>query len=202
MGKLSFLTKRTLVLCAFLFCGCSEQTQNTQDSTSTHKNVSAKATNTNIESDNLPLLSLSELLNASDVKQALAEAAANNDQETLLMWQENLLDAADEVNVLSKERKLISGAQGLQYLKYQGMKTNYQAAFKRAFIDFEDVDKVYSEYPAFINLHKRSSELVKQRDDLVAKVTEELEANGFEGNAFEEAKRQWRNFVLAESVLD
>ncbi|MFT4654645.1 MAG: hypothetical protein ACI82S_002303, partial [Patiriisocius sp.] len=40
-----------------------------------------------------------------------------------------------------------------------------------------------------------------QRDELVAKVAQELEASGFEGNAVEEARRQWQNFFKSQSAL-
>jgi hypothetical protein len=152
--------------------------------------------------ENSPLLSLQELLNASDVKEGLARAAKQNDQAQLRLWQQTLLSAADEVSLAPRERVLISDKQGLQYLAFQGMKTNYQTAFEEAFLAFGDVDKVYSDYPAFIDLHKKSIKLVEQRDELVAKVTQELEENGYQGDPEAEAKRQWQNFFLTEQARE
>jgi hypothetical protein len=79
------------------------------------------------------------------------------------------------------------------------MKTNYQAAFERVFLEFEDVSKVYENYPAFKNLHERSMALVKQRDELVAKVASQLKEDGYDGDEVAEARRQWQNFFLNES---
>jgi hypothetical protein len=197
-----------MFMCAFLLSACSEAPQNNHDSNKfPQANTIVSADGSTVGNDYLetpepPLLSLSELLNASDVKQALAIAAEQNDIDSLRMWQETLLDAADEVNLASNEVTLLSGERGLRYLAFQGMKANYQTAFERAFFAFEDVNQVYKDYPAFEDLHKRSSELVKQRDELVGKVSAELEASDFEGDAFEEAKRQWQNFVLTESALN
>jgi hypothetical protein len=89
----------------------------------------------------------------------------------------------------------------LQYLKFQGMKTNYQIAFEQAFLEFGNVGKVYADFPAFENLHKRSMSLVKQRDELVAKVSAQLNEGGFKGNTLTEAKRQWQEFFKAQSAL-
>ncbi|MFT5283354.1 MAG: hypothetical protein ACJA0G_000041 [Kangiellaceae bacterium] len=197
------LSKRAIVLCAFLFFGCSDQyktaeTELTQAQVDIQK-MSDDASYTTTE--NSPLLTLQELLGASDVKQALAQAAAAKDINALTLWQETLLSAASEVNLAPRDRALIAGEQGLRYLEFQGIKTNYQSAFEDAFVEFEDVSKVYQDYPAFENLHKSSMTLVTQRDELVAKVAQELEASGFEGNAVEEARRQWQNFFKSQSAL-
>lgn len=200
MGELRLLLKRPTLLCAFLVCGCAEQTADISQSNKVYEEASSSYTRA--DAQNTPLLSLAELLNASDVKQALAEAAANNDEEGLRIWQQTLLAAGEEVELTDNELALISGKQGLKYLAFVGMKINYQTAFERAFLEFEDVDKVYADYPAFEDLHKQSIKLVKQRDELVRKVTEELESSGYEGNAELEARRQWKNFVLAENALE
>lgn len=204
MGKInSGLSKRAIILCAFLFFGCSDQYK-TADTELNQAQIEMQNTSddTSYMSPEIsPLLTLQELLSASDVKQALANAAAANDIKALRLWQETLLSAASEVNLASRDRALIAGEQGLRYLEFQGIKTNYQTAFEDAFIEFEDVNKVYQDYPAFENLHKRSMTLVIQRDELVMKVAQELEASGFEGDADEEAKRQWQNFFKSQSAL-
>lgn len=139
-----------------------------------------------------PLLSLSELLNADDVRQSLAQASAENDQQALIVWQERLVEAAEQVNLRPEEKNLISGEQGLVYLEFQGMKTNYQRAFEKAFFEFADVEAVYEQYPAFENLHKASRELVEKRDALISNITTTLMQDGLsEEDARAEARRQW-----------
>lgn len=151
---------------------------------------------------NQPLLTLGELLGAADVKLALAKAADEGNMPILKYWQNQLLTAAEEVNLTNDEVMLISGPQGLKYLEFQGMKTNYHHAFDEAFFNFQDVDAVYNAFPAFENLHERSRELVAQRDQLIQKVASELESSGFEGDAIDEARIQWQNFVLSNAETE
>lgn len=151
---------------------------------------------------NLPLLSLNELLSAKDVKVSLAAAAADGDDEALLYWQEKLLAAADEVNLLSSEKTLLQGEQGLVFLAFQGMKTNYQADFEDAFYNFADVDAVYRKYPAFEDMHAQSKELVEKRDKLIQAVATELESQGFDGDVIAESKRQWKVFVSSQQTTE
>jgi len=200
MVKGKFFFKRIVVLCAFLMSGCTEYNDPDDPKTSEEQvSVYNEQLVSPPETSNTPLLTLEEMLGAIDVQQALAQAAADDDAEALALWQEALLSAADQVNLAPNERSLITGRQGLKYLEFQGMKTNYQAAFERVFLEFEDVSKVYENYPAFKNLHERSMALVKQRDELVAKVASQLKEDGYDGDEVAEARRQWQNFFLSES---
>jgi hypothetical protein len=200
MGKGKLFFKRIVVVCAFLMSGCTENSDPDDPRTSEEQvSVYNEQLVSPPETSNTPLLTLEEMLGAIDVQQALAQAAADDDAEALALWQEALLSAADQVNLAPNERSLITGRQGLKYLEFQGMKTNYQAAFERVFLEFEDVSKVYENYPAFKNLHERSMALVKQRDELVAKVASQLKEDGYDGDEVAEARRQWQNFFLSES---
>lgn len=177
----------------FLLFSCSEQ----QATPSTNN---PDAEDLSIAEQNVPLLSLNELLSAQDVKLSLAAAAADGDDEALRYWQQKLLDAANEVNLLASEKALMQGEQGLVFLAFQGMKTNYQAEFEEAFYNFSDLDAVYRKYPAFQDMHAQSKELVEKRDNLVKAVAKELTAQGFEGDVLEESKRQWQVFVSTEQT--
>jgi len=176
------------VFCCFLFA-CSDPYP---PDASPEAQEQKQAVDTQYE----PLLSLSELLNADDVRQSLAQASAENDQQALIVWQERLIEAAEQVNLRPEEKKLISGEQGLVYLEFQGMKTNYQRAFEKAFFEFADVEAVYEQYPAFENLHKASRDLVEKRDTLISNITTTLMQDGIsEEDARAEARRQWALMV-------
>ena len=192
----SYFTKeRTLILCAFLLCSCTGENNSINKP---NKQSSAAQLEETSNKQAIPLLSLQELLQASDLKLALAQAAKEDDQEVFEFWQKSLLKVADEVNLLASERQLIEGKQGLVFLEFQGMKTNYKAEFEHAFFEFGDINAVYAKYPAFKNAHAQSKELVKKRDELINKVAEELKQQGFEGESKQEARLQWQNYTSQE----
>lgn len=140
-----------------------------------------------------PLLTLPELLNADDVKQSLAQASKQGDQQAIAQWQERLLEAAEQVNLLESEVNLLSGEQGRVFLAFQGMKTNYQNEFERAFFEFGNVDAVYERYPAFESLHQQSKDLVEKRDALIQSSAKRLESQGLSpDDATKQARLQWQ----------
>lgn len=178
--------KRTIILCVFFMFSCSDPEVHETDVTDEQAQELQAPT---------PLLTLSELLAASDLQDALAKAAEQGDKQVLTEWQNMLLEAADEVNLAQNERKLITGEQGLVFLEFQGMKVNYQRAFEEAFFNFGDVDAVYEKYPAFQQMHARSKQLVAERDALIASIAEELKQRNLEGDVVEQAKTQWQQFM-------
>jgi hypothetical protein len=187
----------TCVFC-FLLIACSDAPS---PETSPHPDSEKNPQTIDVEHQATPLLSLPELLSADDVRQGLAKASAENDQQALIEWQKRLLLAADQVDLLPEERKFISGEQGLVFLQFQGMKTNYQAAFEEAFFNFADVEAVYEQYPAFKNMHEASRDIVEKRDDLVDAITATLIQEGMsEEEALEEARRQWMLMMQAPQV--
>jgi hypothetical protein len=196
-----FFKKRAVILCAFLLSGCTDSANTSTADTEVSSSGEILIVAADEANQTLPLLSLNELLSASDVKEGLATAAANNDETLLREWQETLLNAASEVNLLEAEKVLLRGEQGLKYLSFQGMKLNYQTAFEQAFVSFADVDEVYRAYPAFQNLHERSSRLVEQRDALIEAVASDLKEQNFEGDVYAEAKRQWQVYVKSQAPI-
>ncbi|GLR70183.1 hypothetical protein [Agaribacter marinus] len=175
------IVKRTFFMCVFFtVVACS-------DAVNTPENTSVEITEAQ-----QPLLSLSELLAADDVRQGLANASITKDIIALETWQTRLLSAADEVYLVPSERKLISGKQGLMFLEFQGMKINYQEAFDKAFFNFEDVNEVFVTYPAFESLHEKGRDLVRKRDQLILQTKVTLEERGYTGDTLAEAKNQWQ----------
>ncbi|MFC4699528.1 hypothetical protein ACFO4O_05080 [Glaciecola siphonariae] len=184
-----YIAKRSLLVGVFcLLSACSKP------STEPHETSSQAQAASEVQ----PLLSLNELLSADDVKLALAQASLAQDQEALVMWQSRLIDAGEQVNLKSSEMNLLKGEQGLVFLSFQGMKTNYQNDFEKAFFEFGDVDQVYARYPAFESLHQQSKELVEKRDALIDTAARSLQDEGLtQEQAMQQARSQWQKMMAA-----
>lgn len=183
--KVTKSKKRIFIICAFLFVtiACTKADEDLATS----------------EVENEPLLSLSELLAASDVKQSLALAAKNNDKELIRYWQSLLIEAAKEVRLGSSQLNLLQGESGETFLMFQGMKTNYQQDFEQAFFSFGDIDSVFEQYPDFKVLHDASRELVRKRDELINAIEKDLVKEGFSGDTQVKARQLWQDSMKIEN---
>ena len=183
----SMLVKRLLIASAFLFlfaCQPSDEDAVSRDQAS------------------IPLLSLSELMSASDFQEGIKQAVINDDRAALVYWQEQALLVASEANLLPRELELISGEQGLVYIEYQAKKQLFNDSFVERFLYFQEIDSLINQYPYLTGLHERARKLVAERDALVLKAIEILENDAYQGNARIAAEQQWRDYVLQSGLLD
>jgi hypothetical protein len=187
------LIKRLLLASAFLFlCAC----QPNDEASST------EATNQKTEEIPKPLISLSELMSASDFQEGIKQAVLNNDQTALVYWQEQALLVAEEAHLLPRELDLISGEQGLVYIEFQAKKQLFNDSFIERFLYFQEIDSLIAQYPYLTGLHERARRLVLERDALVLKATEILKNDNYQGNARIAAEQQWRDYVLQSGLLN
>ncbi|MEM0910492.1 MAG: hypothetical protein AAGJ37_05925 [Pseudomonadota bacterium] len=152
--------------------------------------------------DEAPLLTLSELLAASDIQDALSDAAREKDKDAFRDIQTLLLQAASEVGLDDSEQALISGENGVIFLEFQGMRINFNHDFQKAFFSFGDIQAVYQKYPAFEELKARTEALVENRDKLIDAIKADLEADGIDtSSSLDEARKLWLQ-LMREQGLD
>ena len=150
-----------------------------------------------VESAKLPpLLTLSELMSASDFRQGIKQAYLDSDENLMAYWQEQALLVAVEARLPQSDIELLSGRQGLLYLEYEAKKEVFNEEFAKRFIEFESVDSLFERFPNLGPLHKKARALVVQRDKLVAKAAQVLTEDGFSGDALLQAKEQWKSYMV------
>jgi hypothetical protein len=187
------LIKRLLMASAFVFLFACQP--GAEDS-------AAKESTLEGEQAAVPLLSLSELMRASDFQEGIKQAVINDDLAALVYWQEQALLVASEAKLLPRELALISGEQGLVYIEYQAKKQLFNDSFVERFLYFQEIDSLINQYPYLTGLHERARKLVAERDALVLKAIEILESDAYQGNARIAAEQQWRDYVLQSGLLD
>lgn len=179
--------KSALLLCAFFMLNaCQKASQEPVEE---------------MQQEAQPLLTLTELLAASDIQLALSSLAEEQDRAGLREIQSILLNAAAEVNLDESELALISGDSGIIFLEFQGMRINFNRDFEKAFFSFGDIEAVYKAYPAFKELQARTTMLVENRDKLIASIQDDLEAEGTNPSAsLEQARKLWLQLMQEQGV--
>ncbi|MBF7072967.1 hypothetical protein ISG33_06090 [Glaciecola sp. MH2013] len=148
------------------------------------------------------LLSLSELLSASDLQEGIKQAYTQNDRDLYLYWQEQALLVAVEARLSQKDIALLSSEQGLRFLEYQAKKLIFNEEFVKRLLEFESLDTLINQFPHLEALHNKAEMLVEQRDALVSKAMIVLQEDGFEGDVQAEARRQWRDFMINSGKVE
>lgn len=150
----------------------------------------------------LPLLTLDELLNASDFQAGIKQAVINDDRVSLKDWQGQLLAVAKEVHLGARDVKLISGEQGLVFIEFEAKKQLFNDEFIERFITFESIDELIQKYPYLTGVHERALSLIAARDAAIIRATAMLSEDGLQGDLTQMARTQWQDYMINSGRLE
>jgi hypothetical protein len=149
-----------------------------------------------------PLLTLGELFSADDVQIGIKQAVLDKDSRALLFWQEQLVNAGKEVRLSQRDLNLISGEQGLVFIEFEAKKQLFNDEFLERFINFEKIDDVVEKYPYLNSVHEKAYRLIFERDKAIKRAVIILLEDGFTGDAEQEAKDRWMQFMQDSGNLN
>lgn len=194
------ILKRSLYASVFVsLLGCQpEETNTTQTDTSTPSPVMVAQNDRALQ----PLLTLDELLNASDFQAGIKQSVLNDDNMALKDWQDQLLAVAEEVHLAPSEVKRISGQQGLVFIEFEAKKQLFNDEFIELFMNFQSIDDLIKKYPYLTGVHKRAQSLIDARDAAIESAATMLSEEGIEGDATQQARAQWQDYMINSGRLE
>jgi hypothetical protein len=194
------MLKRSLYASVFVsLMGCQPEESNTSKTdTSTPSSLMPAEKDSPVQ----PLLTLDELLNASDFQAGIKQSVLNDDSAALKDWQEQLLAVAKEVHLASSDVKRISGQQGLLFIEFEAKKQLFNDEFIELFMTFQSIDELIQKYPYLTGVHKRAQSLIDARDLAIERAATMLSEEGIKGDAIQQARTQWQDYMINSGRLE
>ena len=194
------MPKRLLyVSVVLLSVGCQPEVSSTA---TTNTSTSISITTEKDVAVAVPLLTLDELLNASDFQAGIRQAVINDDRVSLKDWQGQLLAVAKEVHLSLHDVNLISGERGLVFIEFEAKKQLFNDEFIERFITFESIDELIQKYPYLTGVHERALSLIAARDAAIIRATAMLSEDGLQGDLNQKARTQWQDYMINSGRLD
>ncbi len=194
------ILKRSLYASVFVsLMGCQPEESNTSNTDTSTSSSAMTAENDNAVQ---PLLTLDELLNASDFQAGIKQSVLNDDSTALKDWQDQLLAVAKEVHLAPSDVKRISGQQGLLFIEFEAKKQLFNEEFIERFMNFQSIDDLIQKYPYLTGVHKRAQSLIDARDVAIERAATMLSEEGIEGDATQQARAQWQDYMINSGRLE
>lgn len=194
------ILKRSLYASVFVsLMGCQPEESNTSNTDTSTSSSAMTAENDNAVQ---PLLTLDELLNASDFQAGIKQSVLNDDSTALKDWQDQLLAVAKEVHLAPSDVKRISGQQGLLFIEFEAKKQLFNEEFIERFMNFQKIDDLIQKYPYLTGVHKRAQSLIDARDVAIERAATMLSEEGIEGDATQQARAQWQDYMINSGRLE
>lgn len=121
-----------------------------------------------------PVIGLETILTVSDVQQALMEAASSGNEAQIEKWQSQILLVAKEAGYAAEELDFLAGAQGVEYLRFRGVRLLFQRDVKQAYRSGEGLGDLFRRYPEAEDWFQQTEQLFVQRDQIIQSIAQTL----------------------------
>jgi hypothetical protein len=115
-------------------------------------------------------VSLSQLLNVTEVRQTAVIAHLQQRPELLQEMQIKLLDTARQLSLSQENLDFIASEQLIHYLRYHAKRDLFNRAVQQAYLDLEHIEEIKTAFPEARDLFANADRLVAERDRLIREI--------------------------------
>lgn len=163
-----------------------------------------------VDSDaaSVPVITVMEILHASDLQAVVKEAVKTNNTEAIDTWVKEAIRVAKAASLPKDDIRYLSSPQAHDYLIFNAKRQLFNDAFEARYYALEDIDDLKTLYPEAYDLFERAEQLVEKRDAIIFQIAAALSNSDTPDDAaLAEAKKQWllraqaRDGVTEENLL-
>ncbi len=154
--------------------------------------LSLDADNRDQSAAQVPLITVMEILHASDLQQGVKQAVKEGNVEAVDSWMEQAREVGQAANLTSEDMDYLNSETAKDYVVFNAKRQLYNEAFEARYYALEDVESLKAEYPEAKDLFPRTDALIKKRDDIIQQIAVAISGNEQpDDSALEEARKQW-----------
>ena len=140
----------------------------------------------------VPLITVMEILHASDLQEGVKQAVKDENSEVVDSWMAQAREVGQAANLSSEDMDYLNSETAKDYVVFNAKRQLYNEAFEARYYALEDVDVLKKQYPEAKDLFARTDALIKKRDDIIQQIAVAISGNEQPDEAaLEEARKQW-----------
>lgn len=158
--------------------------------------LSSEANTRDEQAAEVPLITVMEILHASDLQQGVKLAVEQNNEPAINEWLEQALQVAHAANLSAQDIRYLRSKAAKEYLIFNAKRQLYNDAFEARYYALEEVESLKAQYPEAKDLFARTDALIQKRDAIIEQIAVALSGNDTPDNdALEAARQQWLSQV-------
>ena len=144
------------------------------------------------DASQVPLITVMEILHASDLQQGVKQAVKNDDAEAVDSWIVQAREVGQAANLSSEDMDYLNSETAKDYVIFNAKRQLYNEAFEARYYALEEVETLKEQYPEAKDLFPRTDALIKKRDAIIQQIAVAISGNEQpDAAALEEARKQW-----------
>ena len=140
----------------------------------------------------VPLITVMEILHASDLQEGVKQAVKNGNEEEIDAWMAQAHEVGQAANLAPEDMDYLSSETAEDYVVFNAKRQLYNEAFEARYYALEDVDVLKEQYPEAKDLFARTDALIEKRDAIIQQIAVAISGSEQPDEAaLKEARKQW-----------
>ena len=140
----------------------------------------------------VPLITVMEILHASDLQEGVKQAMKNNNAEQVDSWMEQAREVGQAAKLSSEDMDYLASETAKDYVVFNAKRQLYNEAFEARYYALEDVESLKAQYPEAKDLFPRTDALIEKRDAIIQQIAVAISGSEQPDDAaLQEARKQW-----------
>ena len=140
----------------------------------------------------VPLITVMEILHASDLQEGVKQAVKNNNAEQVDSWMEQAREVGQAAKLSSEDMDYLASETAKDYVVFNAKRQLYNEAFEARYYALEDVKSLKAQYPEAKDLFPRTDALIEKRDAIIQQIAVAISGSEQPDEAaLQEARKQW-----------
>ncbi|MEE3131808.1 MAG: hypothetical protein VX318_14275, partial [Pseudomonadota bacterium] len=140
----------------------------------------------------VPLITVMEILHASDLQQGVKQAVKDGNIEVVDSWMVQAREVGQAANLSSEDMEYLNSETAKDYVVFNAKRQLYNEAFEARYYALKDVGVLKEQFPEAKDLFARTDALIEKRDAIIQQIAVAISGNEQPDEAaLEEARKQW-----------
>lgn len=148
---------------------------------------------TSSESEPVPVITVMDILHATDLQDGIKQAVVENNSDALNSWMEKAVHVGEQAGLAADDMAYLNSQRAIDYVKFNAKRSLFNDEFEKRYYALEDIDSLKAAYPEAKDLFVKVNALIEKRDQIISQIAETLSQGQTPGEAqISEARRLWQ----------
>ncbi|WP_334018464.1 hypothetical protein [Alteromonas sp. S015] len=140
----------------------------------------------------VPLITVMEILHASDLQEGVKQAVAEGKFEAVDSWMAQAIEVGQAGNLSAEDMDYLASETAKDYVLFNAKRQLYNEAFEARYYSLEEVETLKEQYPEAKDLFSRTDALIEKRDAIIQQIAVAIAGKEQPDEAaLKEAREQW-----------
>lgn len=154
--------------------------------------LSVDADNRDQAASAVPVITVMEILHASDLQVGIKQAVKQNNDEKIDDWLEQANEVAEAASLSKDDLEYLNSKAAKDYVVFNAKRQLFNEEFEQHYYALEQIDGLKEKYPEAKDLFARADALLEKRDAIIEQIAIAIAGDDSPSDAaMKEAKQQW-----------